>query len=359
MVAENTMTTDDGSKVDQLVATYAELGRQEKLKRVRKQGIYAAGFIIVLGAALLLSQAHLSPEPQNPASFSDPATAARIDALLREREQFETRIDQLEQQIVALAARKDDIENQKARLAAQAVELDAEQQQESLLDQEIAALAQQREALEKRWAQFEAQGELLVTEIIAVNAQRKELEAQRREIDRHRKELEEMLERASSLYPRDASSAGVGEDVTTAVGQEDFGITYESLIVDNTLLEDMRGGFSIGEGLDVSFGFTQTGSINGVEQFRNNFTVDNMAEGFVDVNMSNMNPVLLQNGSGNFVSANVLDAMSEGFSNIVQNTLDDQVISTTTVLDISLSNVPGALQGLAGEQAVLDALGAF
>ena len=233
----------------------------------------------------------------------------------------------------------------------------------SELDREIAAIAAQRMALEGRWAEFEAQGELLAMEIMAVNAQRKELESQRRQIDQQQRQLAEMLERADGLYQRNAKSADVvpplPDATTTSVEKDTFIYTNNSLMVDNSELDSLRGGFSIGDGLDVSFGFEQSGSIDGVEQFRNNFSVGSMATGLSDVDMSNMNPVLLQNGSGNYVSASVLDALSSSFGNIIQNTLDDQVISTTTVLDFSLQNIPGTLQGLVGEQALSDSLGAF
>ncbi len=279
-----------------------------------------------------------------------------------EREDLEAKLAMLEQQVAALHRQRDDIAGQQAMLVERAADLDRQQQQGSLLEREIEAISAQRKALEQRWAQFEAQGELLVTEIMAVNAQRKELDAQRRQLDRHREELAEMLDQASRLPRQDASiERAPPPEVVPATTErgDDFGITYESLLVDNTLLEELRGGFSIGEGLDVSFGFTQTGYLNGVEQYRNNFTINNMASGLGDVDMSGMGATLVQSGTGNFVSANVLDSMSDRFANIVQNSLDDQVISTTTVFDISLNNVPGALQGMAGEQALLDTLGSF
>lgn len=193
-----------------------------------------------------------------------------------------------------------------------------------------------------------------------MNAQRKELESQRQQIDRQQNELAEMLERADGLYRRNtkSDSTETNEETTTAAADEEsYTYTNNSLVVDNSELDGMRGGFSIGEGLDVSFGFEQTGSIDGVEQFSNSFTIDSVASGLDNVDMSNMNSVLLQNGTGNFVSASVLDSLSDSFGNIIQNTLDDQLISTTTIFDITLHNVPGTLQGLSAEQALMDSLG--
>ncbi len=337
----------DTRSIDQLVATYSVAGQRQRRKQRTLQAAWAAMSIFAVGAIALTVET-VTPIVTDPAV---PASTAEAD-----------KIAMLQQQVAALQQQRDDIEGQQAVLVERAAELQRREQQGDLLEQEIAAISAQRKALEQRWAQFEAQGELLVTEIMAVNAQRKELDAQRRQLEQHREELAEMLDKASRLHRQDASSERPRppeETQATTERRDDFGITYESLLVDNTLLEDMRGGFSIGEGMDVSFGFTQTGYLNGVEQFRNNFTINNMASGLDDVDMSNMSATLVQSGTGNFVSANVLDSISDRFSNIVQNTLDDQVIATTTVFDISLNNVPGALQGMAGEQALLDSLGSF
>ncbi len=301
------------------------------------------------------------------------ADTARLE---HERAEITARIDDLESRLAAIQVRELDLEAQRAEFEQQSqrlaslldatdsdqLDLQREKRQGSQLDEEIAAISAQRKALEARWDQFEAQGELLAMEIMAVNAQRKELEAQRRQIDRQRQELADLLERANGLYRSGTRSAGgdSAEDARTAAAEEgSFIQTPNSLMVANSELDSMRGGFSIGEGLDVSFGFAQTGAVNGVEQFHNNFTIDSVGSGFDNIDMSNMNSVLLQNGDGNFVSTSVLDSLADSFGNIIQNTLDDQVISTTTIYDISLHNVPGAMQGLSGEQALMDSLGAF
>lgn len=375
--------TEKGSlgatELDRLVATYAPIGVSQRRKRKIRRGLMAAGCVIVIGAGALLSYSDisllkgiggLSPTASATISRSD------LDRLNQERAEFTAKIAQLEQQIASVRTQKEDLEAQQAEFAKQSAmlarlldeagteqtSLEMRQQQGSQLDREIAAIAAQRKALEERWAQFEAQGELLAMEIIAVNAQRKELESQRQQIDRQQIELAEMLERADGLNRRNTKSDSTEtkeETTTAAADEESYTYTNNSLVVNNNELDGMRGGFSIGEGLDVSFGFEQTGSIDGVEQFRNSFTIDSVASGFDNVDMSNMNSVLLQNGTGNFVSTSVLDSLSDSFGNIIQNTLDDQVISNTTIFDITLHNVPGTLQGLSAEQALMDSLGSF
>ncbi len=366
-------------KLDALVATYAPIGaRRQRRQRIRYTS-FAGGALLAIGAGALLTASDVSLlEPLG--RLITPTTVvmsgADSERLALERQEFASRLAELESQLGViqteqeqLLAQRAELGRQSARIASLLEQTDSEQssllglqQQGSQLDDEIAALAAQRKALETRWAQFEKQGELLAMEIIAVNAQRKELEAQRLQIERQRQALAEMLERADSLYRDSARSAGVDapqDTSTTALDEEDFMATPNSLMVAHSELDEMRGGFSIGEGLDVSFGFSQTGAINGVEQFENNFTINSLGSAPRAIDMSNMNSVLIQNGTGNFVSTSVIDSLADSFGNVIQNTLDDQIISTTTVYDISLQNVPGTLQGLAAEQAMLDSLGSF
>lgn len=365
--------TSGPAKIEQIVAIYAPIGARKRRKETIRRAGVAGSVVALTGCAALLSITGL---PEFTSSVESSAHQETLNQLVRERADFAAKMAQLESQIEGIKAQKSDLEAQQAALVEQSEmlaqfmdsvgaeqsNLEQRQQQGSQLDEEIAAIASQRKALEQRWEQFEAQGELLAMEIIAVNAQRKELESQRQQIARQRQELEELLERANGLQRQNTRSAERGavpsEDETTAAA-ETLAQTIGLPTVDSEGLDEMRGGFTIGKGLDVTFGFTQTGSVNGVDQYKNNFTIGSMAGGVQDVDMSNMNSVVLQNGMGNFVSSGVLDSLSDSFGNVIQNTLDDQVISTTTIYDISLHNVPGAVQGLAGEQALMDSVGAF
>lgn len=380
MASATTARSTRAEKLDELVATYAPIGAQWKRRRRIRRALIAGGCIVIACASvqLVISDASLLDRiggilPQASTAFD----RSEIDQLIRDRAEFTKKIEGLEQNIATMQMQKQELESRQAEFVEQSTllarlldeagdkqaDLEVRQQQGTQLDKEISAIAAQRKALEVRWAQFEAQGELLAMEIIAVNAQRKELESQRLQIDRQQQELAEMLERADGLYRSNSNSAGAQtteESTTTAAGGSTFNAGSNStLLVDNGELDTMRGGFSMGDGLDVSFGVAQTGSINGVEQFSNSFSIDSVASGFDDVDLSNMGSVLIQNGSGNFVSSGVLDSLSDSYGNVIQNTLDEQVISTTTIFDISLQNVPGAIQGLNGEQALTDSLGSF
>ena len=386
MVTKAQKKTLGAADLDTLVATYAPIGAMQKRSQRWRRATLVGGCAVLAAATAIVGHSYVSIidniTSRTPTVTVD-VNRDEIDRLSDERAVFLERLAELEQQITdvrgqstALEQQQTEIREQSARIALLLDDVDKDRQQlefqpehAARLDEEIRAMAAQREALAERWEHFEAQGELLAMEIIAVNAQRKELESQRRQIDQQQRELAQLLDRAEGLYRRAAGTIDdqfVPETTSTQADTDTYTYTYNSLvadanelIADNGQLDQMRGGFSIGDGLDISFGFTQTGSINGVEQYNNHFSIDSLGSGFGDVDMSNMNSVVIQNGTGNFVSPDVLDSFADSFGSVIQNTLDDQVISTTTIYDISLQNVPGALQGLSGEQALLDSLGAF
>ena len=369
--------TTERARLDELVATYAPIGaRRKKNRRIRRLAL-GGGAALALAGAILLATSGSQLLPQNLFGIIGTAglSAAESARLAAVRQEFAARIGALEKQLSGVELRRLELERQQADVAAQRESLDrllAEvdarlaspgdtADEGSALEKEIAAMAAQRKALEDRWEHFEAQGELLAMEIIAVNAQRKELESQRRQIAAQQRELAALLEKAEGLYKRNAAAydSGVVEGTTATPEQgEPLDYAVSSLRVDNGELDSMRGGFTLGHGMDVSFGLTRTGSINGVEQFSNSFRIDDLGSRPGDTDLSGMSPVLLQSGGGNVVSQGVLDSMALGFDSVIQNTLDDQTISTTNVYDISLQNVPGVVQGLSGARALADSIGA-
>lgn len=361
----------DRARLDELVATYAPIGaRRKKKRRLRRLAIGGGAALTVAGAILLatygsqlLPRVSAGPDPGVSESLQAESRefAARIGALEQKLADAEQRRQALEQQRVDIEAQRESLDRLLADVDSRLSAPRSDGDESSALEKEIAAMAAQRKMLEERWQHFEAQGELLAMEIIAVNAQRKELESQRRQIARQQRELAELLDRAEGLYKRNAAAydSGVLEDTNARPADDELAdYTASSMRVDAGGLDSMRGGFTIGHGLDVSFGLTRTGSINGVEQFSNSFTIDDFGAGSGSANLSGMRPTLLQNGSGNYVSQGVLDSMALGFGNVIQNTLDDQTISTMSIYDISLQNVPGVVQGISGSRALTDSIGA-
>ena len=365
-------------RLDHLVASYAQAGERKRRSQMRRRLVTTLGIVGALSGAAFVHVMEPSLAARAVAWLNgDGAAVHDVPDYSHDSARFATELAALESRIALASAQTKDLEAERAALKRDRETLltlletlDANgsdsvgdgRARGAQLDREIAALAAQRQALEQRWTQFEAQGELLALEIVAVNAQRKELESQRAQITQQQRELAKLIRQAGELYKRNAKTVTVDAAAqTTAANRFDGGFisTPNSLTVDVGELDEMRGGFSVGDGLDVSFGITQIGSVNGVEQYQNKFSVENLAGGVGSFDPTATGAVLLQNGSGNTVSPGVLEAMSNSFGQIVQNTLDDQTISTTTIYDISLQNVPGAVQGSFGQQALDDSLSAL
>lgn len=383
----NHLPRDDAARrrhLDKLVATYAPLGRRQRKAQRRKRIAVLSTLLVCIAtaAAMLVMDIPFAPvwktDEQRFAEFRDMLTE-ELNAITAERRELERYKLMIDEQRAALSAQLDAVnakwseldaqrlkyEEQTAMLAAAIGNMDAEQRDlehrdpDSMLDEEISAISAQRRALEERWKQFEAQGELLATEIIAVNAQRRELEAQRRLMKEQQTKLQALIDRAVDNDDRTRAARSAGAE-TDSNGEnpppEPEQIAYAAPPVGDGELGEMRGGISMGGGLEVALGVTHSGSINGVEQYSNSFVIDELNSDLNAIDMSNMHSTLIQNGDGNFVAPNVLDAMANGFTTTIQNTLDDQTISTTSIYDISISNTDAALQGLAASQALNQSL---
>lgn len=373
--------------IDSLVATYAPLGRRRRRSVLRKRitAVLTLSVFIAAGFTILRTDFQFPVWPgsddQRYIELRDllttelSAISAERKELERYRQLVEERSGELGAQIAAVNAQRSDLEAQRRQfeeqgnLLAEAMsDMDAERQSlqrrrdpGKLLDQEIGAISAQRKALEKRWKQFEAQGELLATEIIAVNAQRRELQTQQQLMDRQQKQLQALIDRAIANDDRSQTAAS-GLSRSEPAGQnfspeaEQMVAYAGSPVVADGTLGEMRGGINIGGNLEVALGVTHAGSINGVEQYHNNFVIDDINGDLSTVDLSNMHSTVIQNGDGNVAAPNVFDSISGAFGSAIQNTLDDQTISTTSIYDISIENTAGAMQGLAASQALSHSL---
>jgi hypothetical protein len=126
--------------------------------------------------------------------------------------------------------------------------------------------------------------------------------------------------------------------------------------VDSSALDEARGGIDMGEDFSVSIGITRTGSINGIEQYSNAMYLEDLTRATGSGVPPSFDPVVLQSGPGNLIALDTVNGLSPNVSTIIQNTLDNQVISTQTIMDISLQNVSTVMQGLSGAQVVSESL---
>ena len=113
------------------------------------------------------------------------------------------------------------------------------------------------------------------------------------------------------------------------------------LTVSNKRLDKMRGGFDLGLGLMVSFGISRATYVN--QELVTSMTLQlgdlSKLTAVQAQHLSrqiNLQPQVIQNGSGNVVEAGV---MSLPLGTYLQNTLNNQVLRTQTVIDITTNGL--------------------
>lgn len=377
----------------QLVARYAPLGRRYRRVRAAR---WAASIIGVPLAALLGYQwLHPVSGPATGPLAGGPPLAGEELRELRElkslllaqtsaaselrraweeqRALLQRQSAELIQQLGQVAAERQQLEEQRGRLEqaigridAQARELEAQRrlfvQQGPVLEQQMAEIRRQRIELDRQREDFSARGRQLAHEL-------DELTTHRRNLERQQQELQALLERLraqSDLQSRDRSTrapagAATGSDAPEAgpVGQVPD-TSGESLMarhaaVGDEVLGEMRGGLDIGGDLEISIGVTRSASINGIEQFTSSAYVEDLTR-LANGAVVPVETVVIQNGAGNMVAPEVLQALGGNLGTIIQNSLDGQFIATETVFDVSLNNVSGIMQGIATSETVGEAL---
>jgi hypothetical protein len=127
--------------------------------------------------------------------------------------------------------------------------------------------------------------------------------------------------------------------------------------VDDADLDLARGGFTTGNGLMVSLGIDRLVSINGEVVARSRIDVADLSR--IDARQAQQTSEalssvkLVQNGGGNIYRAGEIGSALGGI--IVQNSLNNQVIRTDTVIS-STVNSAGLLSALNFQRSLQDAL---
>ena len=126
--------------------------------------------------------------------------------------------------------------------------------------------------------------------------------------------------------------------------------------VDAWELDNMRGGFDLGDGMEVSIGLTRSAHINGEEQYTSYMNLTDAIAGVPVSEADTASANLVQSGNGNFVAPEVLDAVSGSFTTIIQNSLDNQQIQLKNVYDISIQNAASVVFDASARKAIDDAM---
>lgn len=125
--------------------------------------------------------------------------------------------------------------------------------------------------------------------------------------------------------------------------------------VDDSSLDQMRGGFDTGSGLLVSFGIQRAVYINGNLVTTTSFNIPDVAKvsGAQAAMLAAGTASLVQNGSGNSIEAGAL-SQAVG-ATVIQNTLNNQKIQNMTIINTTTNSL-GMLKGLNTQATLRDAL---
>lgn len=131
-----------------------------------------------------------------------------------------------------------------------------------------------------------------------------------------------------------------GDASVTAVSRSDPGWSSADMVaLTPAQLDNMRGGFDLPTGLQVSFGIERVAFVNGNMVSMTNFNipdVGNMTAQQAQALASVSTNGLVQVGSGNTVQSGALPALSGG---VIQNTLSNQQIQALTTINTTVNSL--------------------
>jgi len=129
------------------------------------------------------------------------------------------------------------------------------------------------------------------------------------------------------------------------------------LAASDRTLDQMRGGFDLGSGLVVSFGIERSVSINGRLITSTSLQIGGLT-GLTSPQAAALQQqlatqtLLVKNGQGNTVESG---AVSVPFATYIQNSLNNQTLSSRTVIDAT-SNSMGIVKGLNLQATINEAI---
>lgn len=423
------MDQNNDNNIDQIVASYAAIGRLHQRKRRNYAGIALVALPLLgfLTFQIVTREIRTIDSDQSAAGAPSVELETFKDQLLTEiqtinaqRNEFERDREKLLQQstllenelsdmverrellqsqndeiaaernriaeaFAELESKKSEIEKRKAEIASEDPKLEI---QRAELGRERNKLESERNKLESLRAKFAEESSLLEGEIKAINRERTELAAQRMVVQQRREELQKLIEKSRDLEPADADNINgernasnpegpvrkqddlaeeknvadrpyTGSDISISAHAESatvFTSPIDLPYVEAYELENMRGGFDLGDGMEISIGLTRSASINGEEQYSNYINLTDAMAGVPGTGASDAPVNLVQSGEGNFVSPDVLGAMTGSFATIIQNSLDNQEIALKNVYDISVQNVSDVVFDASATKAIHDAI---
>ena len=163
--------------------------------------------------------------------------------------------------------------------------------------------------------------------------------------------------------------AGRGFAVAEPAAEQVVADSPQWVALDDPVLDTMRGGFDMGSGLKVSFGFVRTVAINGDMVSRTSFNFPDLKAITPDQARMAGDAIaqggVVQNGRNNVVvasdnalaSSNAAEAAQPALAaaSIVQNSLNNQHISTLTQINTGVNSM-GIIKSMNAQSVLKDAL---
>lgn len=127
--------------------------------------------------------------------------------------------------------------------------------------------------------------------------------------------------------------------------------------VSDKALDNLRGGFDVGQALTVSFGIVRSVTINGDLVAQTSFNLPDItkitAEQARIASLAIAETGVVQNGVGNILTNGIRSELPT--STVIQNTLNDQTIETLTVINAGVNSL-GLLKSINTQSTLKDAL---
>lgn len=156
-------------------------------------------------------------------------------------------------------------------------------------------------------------------------------------------------------------SATIADDFSDPAGSGAFhalmaGACAECQVLAREELEEARGGLLLSNGMQVSFGLQQKVLINGAVESSTTLNTSIAAGEAAALDLRNTASSLVQVGAGNQIAPSVIEGLRNSLGTIVQNSADQQLIQTQTVIDIVIRNVDFTSTSSALSDGVLNRL---
>ncbi len=168
---------------------------------------------------------------------------------------------------------------------------------------------------------------------------------------------DELLTGHENVPTRQTQPVQVASSQSTSEAAQDASVAGDWLFVDDASLAATRGGFDLGGGMSISFGLTRMVTVNGDLVTSTSIQIPDLSR------LTNAQSAMLASQFGavrivqNGMIATADNARLPGApgTTLIQNSLDNQMIKSRTVLDVNVGSL-GILKAFNTQSAIRDAV---